>query len=157
MGPGCWAMPPRSSWTAPSTPGLPCSANSTSFEPRWRTSGACLWPLLSYPTRRLQPTGMIYIILYYLYICIPYLTILLLCTYTIYIKHIQLYRKMWDIIQGLVVYQPGCPQRVTSDFEKAAITVIKETFPTAAFSGCFFHYKQAIFRHGVMHHPHSVI
>jgi hypothetical protein len=64
---------------------------------------------------------------------------------------------MRDIIQGLVVYQPGCPQRMTSDFEKAAITVIKETFPTAAFSGCFFHYKQAIFRHGVMHHPHSVI
>jgi hypothetical protein len=60
------------------------------------------------------------------------------------------YRKMWEIIKSLVVFQPDCPMRVTSDFEKAAIICIKENFPQASFSGCFFHYKQALYRQCVM-------
>jgi len=57
---------------------------------------------------------------------------------------------MWEVLQTLVVFQPGCPQRVTTDFEKAAINSLRESFPLSSLSGCFFHYKQALFRHSVM-------
>src|SRR5699024_9749126 len=38
------------------------------------------------------------------------------------------------------------PQTIMSDFEKAAINVFEEVFPTAINTGCFFHFQQSIWR-----------
>lgn len=61
-------------------------------------------------------------------------------------KETATYRKMWEVLTSLITFQPGLPQRVMSDFEKAASNTLQHTFPAATHSGCFFHFKQAVYR-----------
>ena len=35
---------------------------------------------------------------------------------------------------------------ITSDFEQAFLNAVAKVFPTTTIHGCFFHYKQAVFR-----------
>lgn len=39
-----------------------------------------------------------------------------------------------------------CPDSIMMDFEKAVINVCKEIYPSAQIRGCFFHFKQSIYR-----------
>jgi hypothetical protein len=49
-----------------------------------------------------------------------------------------------DVISFLVTFQHGMPERVITDFEKAAINSLLATIPNTHQSGCFSHYKQMI-------------
>ncbi len=60
-------------------------------------------------------------------------------------KSSQIYKKMTNEIIALV---PGwSPQRIMMDFEKALVNVFSGAFPTAEFSGCFFHLSQSVQRY----------
>ena len=56
------------------------------------------------------------------------------------------YRKMWEVLMSLVNFEPGHPTRITTDFERAAYNTLRETFPLAKLTGCYFHFKQAVYR-----------
>lgn len=54
------------------------------------------------------------------------------------------YERLFDALKNL---QPGlAPVSIMTDYERAAINVMRTAFPTARQSGCFFHFKQCIYR-----------
>lgn len=60
----------------------------------------------------------------------------------------KLYKKLMSVIkQG----REMDPEIIISDFEQAFIGAAAEVFPNSEFHGCYFHYKQSIYR-CVQHH-----
>ncbi len=57
-------------------------------------------------------------------------------TEAIYVKFLQVVSKHLDI----------SPKSITSDFEKAFMNACATVFPSSALHGCFFHFKQSMFR-----------
>lgn len=54
------------------------------------------------------------------------------------------YRKLFSILKEL---KPNlAPQTIMTDFERASINAIEHVFPETRKSGCYFHFKQCIFR-----------
>ena len=57
----------------------------------------------------------------------------------------EMYRKVFETIVDIV----GDVSHVTSfsgDFEQGVINVVEDLFPNVSYNGCYFHYKQSIFR-----------
>lgn len=52
------------------------------------------------------------------------------------------YRKMWEKLGQLVVFEPGCPTRIILDFERAAMNVAGAACPGAKICGCNFHFNK---------------
>ncbi|CAF4499777.1 unnamed protein product, partial [Rotaria sp. Silwood2] len=59
-------------------------------------------------------------------------------------KSEDIYHKMFDVVLNHV---SQCPLSITVDFEKAVHNVIKQKLPQTKLNGCFFHYKQCLWRH----------
>ncbi|XP_011696249.1 PREDICTED: uncharacterized protein LOC105454956 [Wasmannia auropunctata] len=58
-----------------------------------------------------------------------------------------MYRSIWNKIIELVPMLQQNLKFIMSDYEKAAMKVIKEKFPNAEAHGCWFHYNQALLRY----------
>jgi hypothetical protein len=59
-------------------------------------------------------------------------------------KETATYRKLWEVITSLVVFENGCPRRIFLDFERAAINAVVAALPRAKMCGCIFHQQKVI-------------
>lgn len=59
-------------------------------------------------------------------------------------KELQSYRRMWEAVRERI---PGMnPTSVLTDFEHAAHGAVREIFPNADLTGCYFHLGQSLWR-----------
>lgn len=54
----------------------------------------------------------------------------------------DVYKAIWQRIKELHPNALQGVQSIMSDYERAAMTVARETFPEARISGCWFHFNQ---------------
>ena len=59
-------------------------------------------------------------------------------------KDKSLYTRVLEVLKG-VLKSP--PKSITSDFEQAFIQACRDVFPKASLHGCYFHFKQSMWRH----------
>ncbi|XP_071581238.1 uncharacterized protein [Temnothorax nylanderi] len=76
-------------------------------------------------------------------------------------RTVDVYNAIWRRVKELRPDALQGVQSVMSDYERAAMTVARETFPEARITGCWFHFNQAVLRRwkalGLMEAPRKVL